>query len=107
PFQHLRQVPVGAGNLAAAVDQKDNLRGIIQRDLRLPQYLARDVFGVVDDDAAGVDQFEAAALIFGESMNAVACDARLIPHDGTPLTCNAIEESGLSNIGPAHDDYCG
>ena len=32
---------------------------------------------------------------------------RVIPDDRAPLSCNPIEKSGLSYVGPAHDDYRG
>ncbi len=50
----------GAGDFAAAVDQEDDLSGVFERDTRLLEDLAGDVLVIVDDDAAGVDQFEAA-----------------------------------------------
>ena len=58
-------------------------------------------------DAAGVDQLEAAAVVFGRPMHAVAGDAGLIADDGAPLSCDAVEKGGLSDVGPAHDDYRG
>ena len=82
-------------------------RGGRQRHLGLVQNLARDVLLVMDDDAAGVDQLEAAAVVFGRPMDAVARNARLVPDDGAPLSCDAIEEGGLSYVGPAHNDHCG
>jgi len=45
--------------------------------------------------------------VFGSPMYTVARDAGFIPDDGAPLSCNAIEKSGLSYVGPAHDNYRG
>jgi hypothetical protein len=45
--------------------------------------------------------------MFGKPVDAVARDAGLIADDGAPLPCNAIEEGGLSNIGPPHNHDCG
>ena len=67
----------------------------------------RDVLLVMDDDAAGVDHLEAAAVVLGKPMDAVARDARLVADDGAPLSRDAIEEGGLSYVGPAHNDHCG
>ena len=60
-----------------------------------------------DDDTAGIDQFEAAAVVFGSPMDAVARDAGFVPDDGAALSCDAVEKSGLSYVGPAHDDHRG
>ena len=60
-----------------------------------------------DDDAAGIDHLEAPAVVFGSPMYTVARDAGFVPDDRAPLSCDAIEKSGLSYVGPAHDDYCG
>jgi hypothetical protein len=62
---------------------------------------------VVHDDAAGIDQLEAPAVVFGSPMYTVARDAGFVPDDSAPLSCDAIEKSGLSYVGPAHDDYRG
>ena len=51
--------------------------------------------------------FEAPAVVFGSPMDPVARDAGFIPDDGAALSCDAIEKSGLSDVGPAHDDYRG
>ena len=78
-----------------------------KRHFGLMQDLARDVLLVVDDDTAGVDQLEAAAVVFGRPMDPVARDPGLVADDGAPLSCDAIEEGGLSDVGPAHNDHCG
>ena len=82
-------------------------RGGSQRHFGLLQDLRGDVLVVVDHDAAGVDQFEAAAVVFGRAHDAVARDAGLIADNGAPLSGDAIEEGGLSYVGPAHDDHRG
>jgi hypothetical protein len=61
----------------------------------------------VDNDPTGVDQFKAAAIMFGNPMDAVTGDARFIADNGPPLSGYAIEEGGLSYVGPPHDDHCG
>ena len=74
---------------------------------RLLQDLAGDVLGIVHHDAAGIDQLEAPAVVFGEAVQAVAGDAGLVAHDGAALPGNAVKEGRFSDIGPAHDDHRG
>src|SRR5580704_1613510 len=69
--------------------------------------LCGNVLLVVDDDAAGVNQFEMAALVFSLPVEAVAGDAGLVADNGASLSSDAIEECGLSNVGPAHNDHRG
>ena len=79
----------------------------LENHFRLVEDLRGNVLLVVNDDAAGIDQFKAAAIVFGKPVDAVARDAGLIADYRAPLPCNAIEEGGLSNVGPAHNDDCG
>ena len=81
--------------------------GAVERHFGLVQDLARDVLLVVHDDAAGIDQFEAPAVVFGSPMDTVARDAGFVADDGAPLSCDAVEKGGLSYVGPAHDDHRG
>jgi hypothetical protein len=81
--------------------------GLLERYLRLAEDLSRYVLLVIDDNAAGIDQFEPAAVVFGKPMNPVARNPRLVSDDSAALPCYAIEEAGFSNIGPAHDDHGG
>jgi len=69
--------------------------------------LRGDILLIFDDDAAGVDQFEMPALVFGLPVEAVARDAGLVADNRAPLSSDSIEECGLSNVGPAHNDHCG
>src|ERR1035438_3968729 len=69
--------------------------------------LRGNILLVFDDNAAGIDQLEVAAIVFGLPVKAVAGDAGLIADNGTPLSRNSIEECGLSNVGPAHNDHSG
>ena len=106
-LEHLREVAIAAGDFGAPVHQEDDVGGVFQRELGLVQDLGRDVLLVVHDDAAGVDQLEAPAVVFGSPMDPVARNAGFVPDDGAPLSCDPIEKSGLSYVGPAHDDYRG
>ena len=96
-----------AGNFRAAVNQQDDVGGVFERHFGLAQDLRGDILLVVHDDTAGIDQLEAPAVVFGSPMYTVARDAGFVPDDGAPLSCDAIEKSGLSYVGPAHDDYRG
>ena len=107
PAQQLGQFAVGGGDLGAAVDQEDDVRGAVQRYARLPEDLARDQFGRLGQNAAGVDQLEAPAAVRGLAVDPVARDARLVADDGAALAQDAVEESGLADVGPAHDDNHG
>ncbi len=107
PQQHLRQIPIGAGDLRAAIHQENDLVRLLQRELGLFQNLARNIIRIVHHDAAGVDDFEPLAIELRRAMDAVARDARLIAHDGTALTRDAVEKSGLADVRPAYDHDCG
>ena len=106
-LEHLREVAVAAGDFGAPVHQEDDVGGALEGEFGLVQDLRGDVLLVVHDDAAGVDQLEAPAVVFGSPMYAVARDAGFVPDDGAPLSCDAIEKGGLSYVGPAHDDHRG
>jgi hypothetical protein len=83
------------------------VRCLAQRHFGLMENLCGNILLVVDDDAAGVDQFEMAAFVFSLPVEAVASNAGLVADNGAPLSSDAIEECGLSNVGPAHNDHCG
>src|SRR5579871_5314782 len=89
--EHRGEFAIRAGNLRAAVDQKNDLRRAVEGDSRLLQDLCGNHFGVVLNDSPGVDQLEAASFVDAFSVNAVAGDARLIANDGAALAKNRIE----------------
>ena len=68
--QHLREFAVGGRDFGAAIDEKDDLRGGVEREARLVQDLRRDERFVIGDDAAGVDDFEAGAEVDGDAADA-------------------------------------
>src|ERR1019366_8789852 len=107
PLEHLGEVAVAAGDFGAPVHQEDDVVGGFQDEFGLAEDLPRDVLLVVHHDAAGIDHLEAPAVVFGSPMYTVARDAGFVPDDGAPLSCDAVEKSGLSYVGPAHDDYRG
>jgi hypothetical protein len=106
-LEHLGEVAVAAGDFGAPVHQEDDVVGGFQDEFGLAEDLPRDVLLVVHHDAAGIDHLEAPAVVFGSPMYTVARDAGFVPDDGAPLSCDAVEKSGLSYVGPAHDDYRG
>ena len=77
-LQHAREVAIGAGDFGAAVHQENDVGGALEGDFGLAQDLAGDILLVVHDDAAGVDQFEAPAVVFGRPMYTVARDAGFV-----------------------------
>ena len=107
PLQHSGQVPVRGGDLRAPVHQENDVGSVPQHHLGLVEDLARDIFLVIDDDAAGVDHLETASVVLGKPVDPVARDARFVSDNGAPLSGNTIEEGGLSYVGPAHDDHAG
>ncbi len=62
-------------------------------------------------DAAGVHEGETAAVPFGFSGDAIACDARFIVNDGDAASDDAVKESGFPDIGASDDGdesrHCG
>ena len=78
-----------------------------QRHLGLVENLARNVLLVIDDDAARIDHFETASVVFGKPMDPVARNARLVSDNGAPLSGNPVKEGGLTYVGPSDDDHAG
>ena len=107
PLENAREVPVGAGDLTSSVHQKNDVRGAFEGHVRLLEDLGGNVRRVVRDDAARVDHLEEPAVVFGGAVYAVARDAGLIAHNGAPLSGDAIEKCGFTNVGPSHDDHGG
>ena len=79
--KHAGQIAIRGGELAAAVDQKDDVIGAFQGHARLPQDFTGDQSVVILDDAAGIDQVEFPGAILGLPVDAVAGNARLIADD--------------------------
>ena len=103
--QHGREFAVGGGDFAAAIDQEDHLRGLLQRDARLGEDLARDVIGIADDDSARVDQLEPAAFVRRGAVDAIARNAWLIADDRAALSGDAVEKGGFADVRPSDDYY--
>ena len=79
--QEPRQFMVGSGNGRAAVDDEENERRLLDRNLRLLEDALRDFSFFAGNDAAGVHNVKGAAIPAGCSVDAVASDSRLIGDD--------------------------
>jgi hypothetical protein len=101
--QQCRQLAIGGGEFAPAVDQEHDLAGLFQRQARLFENFARDDAVLVGKQPAGVDEFEPLALVLGDAADPVARDAGLIADDRPPAPDDAIEQGGLADVGPADD----
>ena len=77
----------------------------LERHTGLPEDLARNPLAVVGENAARVDQLETPAPVRGLAVNAVPRYARLVTDDRAALAQDAIEKSGLPNVGPADNGY--
>ena len=71
--------------------------------LGLEEDFGGDEFGVVGDDAAGVDQAGGGGLPLDEAVDAVAGDSGLVADDGAARASEAIEERRLADVGAAAD----
>ena len=94
---------VGRGELGAAVDDHDDDGGFGEGGAGLEEDFGGDEFGVVGDDAAGVDQAGGGGLPLDEAVDAVAGDSGLVADDGAARTGEAIEERRLADVGAAAD----
>ena len=94
---------VGRGELGAAVDDHNDDGGFGEGGAGLEEDFGGDEFGVVGDDAAGVDQAGGGGLPLDEAVDAVAGDSGLVADDGAARTGEAIEERRLADVGAAAD----
>jgi len=94
---------VGRGELGAAVDDHNDDGGFGEGGAGLKEDFGGDEFGVVGDDAAGVDQAGGGGLPLDEAVDAVAGDAGLVADDGAARAGEAIEECRLADVGAAAD----
>src|ERR1035441_7110601 len=77
-FFSLFPLAIAAGDFGASVHQEDDMVGGFQDEFGLAEDLPGDVLVVVHDDAAGIDQLEAPAVVFGSPMYTVARDAGFV-----------------------------
>ena len=105
--EHFGEVAIGPGYFRARVDKEDDVSGAFERHLGLAKDLAGNVLLIVNDNAAGVDEFEAAAIVLGEPVDPVARDPGFVADDGPALSGDSIEECGLADVRAAHNHHCG
>ena len=105
--QHAGQVAIGARDFGASIDQEDDMGGAPDGHLGLAEDLGWDILVIFHHDAARIDQFEAAAVVLGGPVDAVARDPRLVADDGAALPRDPVEQGGFSDVGPAHNHHRG
>ena len=88
----------------AGVDDEQNHRGRIDRQIDLVLDVPREVVHVGDAHAAGVDQLEEAVVVAHQVRDAVARDARLVVDDGNAHAGEPVQHAALADVGPADDD---
>ena len=94
---------VGAGELGAAVYHHNYDLRLGEGGAGLKEDFGGDEFGIVGDDAAGVDEACGGGLPLDEAVDAVAGDAGLVANDGAARAGEAIEERRLADVGTAAD----
>jgi hypothetical protein len=100
--QQTCQFQVGAGQFAASIHNQNNGGGLIQRNPRLPVNLRWNQIFVVRKNAASVDDAQIPPAPFRVSIKPVARDARFVADNRASRTNDAVKQSGLAHVGPAH-----
>jgi len=105
--QELRQLLIQRHHAFAAVHHENQVRGFLNRYLRLAINFDGDQLLVRGDNAPGVNDLERLAQPLGVSVEAVTGHARLVAHQRPALFAKAIEQRGLAYVGPAenHDAW--
>src|SRR5690349_14233154 len=89
--QQPRQLHIGRSQLRSSVnDHHDNV-SLIERNLSLPEDLARYQRLIIRNHAAGIDKPNVASSPLDLAVDAVARNARFIADDRAPRTCKPIE----------------
>ncbi len=105
--QQADQFEIGGGEFGASVDDHDDGGGLVEGDARLAENFRGDEIVVVGNDAAGVDDLQAAASPFRVAVETVAGDSGFVAYDSAARAYDAIEERGLAHVGAADDGDCG
>ena len=93
-------------NLRSSVDDKQNVRGHIQRHVCLFQDFGRYQSIVIRNNSARIDQAKTLAAIFCLAINAVARDARLVAYNRAALAYNRVKKGGFAYVGASYNhDY--
>src|SRR5258708_3363134 len=96
--QQSRQLAIRTSDLSASIDDHDNRRRFVKRDLGLAEYLRRYEIFVVGNDAARTHHSKLVPEPLDLAVEAVARNTWLIADDGAPRSRQMIEESGFSDI---------
>ncbi len=102
--KHCGEFAVRRSKFASAIHNQDDLGRLLKRDTRLRQDLARYVVGVAYDNAPSVDYIEPLAFMRGPAFNTIPRNARLVTHDRAALAGDPVEQRGLTDIRPSHDN---
>ncbi len=102
--KHRGKFAVGRGKFASAIDYEDDLRRLVKSHARLRQNLARYIVGIAYDNAAGIDYIEPLAFMRGVAFDAIPRNARLVSYNGTALAGDPVEQRGLTDVRPSHDN---
>ena len=89
--QLARQINVRRRHLGASVHHHDDGVSLFERNLGLAENFCRDEIFIFRENAAGVDDAQAASPPFGFAVQTVAGDARFIPDNGPPRTHQPVE----------------
>src|SRR5579872_6685302 len=103
--KHFGQIAIGSGQLAAAVDQEDDVVGGFERDACLAKDLAGDQRMITLDDATRIDRVELLGAILGLAIDAVPRNARLVADDRAARAQDGVEQGRLTDVGTTNDDY--
>src|SRR5437867_280075 len=76
--KELGEFKIGSGDAASAIDNEEDKRGRIHRNLGLLENSGRNFRFFARNDAAGIHNFEGAAAPFRRAVNAIAGDSRLV-----------------------------
>ena len=99
------QFLIGSGNGSAAVEDKEDERRFLYRDLCLFENSPGDVCFRAGNHPARVYHLEGTSVPGCRALYPVACDSRLVGNNGAALADKAIEERRLADIRTADDRY--
>ena len=101
--QQLRQLLVAGAHARARVDHEHGDVGFGEPRLRLLADRAGERVLVLEVDAAGVDQLEAAPVPLAVEVLAVARHPGLLVHDRLAAAREAVDQRGLADVRVADD----
>ena len=107
PAQDGQELLVKGRGAHAPVHYKEQQVRFPDCGFHLLQNLCRNDFRGIGDHAARVNDLHGRSAPVQHPINAIPRDAGLVPHDRLSLAAQAVEEGGLSYIGPSHDHRTG